>query len=98
MGEWRAAAVPANDGKCSQIPVRGGSRSCTFGLAQAWAGRRKAREAASAISTRRRLWLAAGARPGLLTQPELEFETDGIESINQRALTVFLVAYLGTAG
>lgn len=69
-----------------------------FGLGRAWAGRRKAREAASAISTRRGLWLAAGARPGLLTQPELEFETDGIESINQRALTVFLVAYLGTAG
>ncbi|EHK25185.1 uncharacterized protein TRIVIDRAFT_198177 [Trichoderma virens Gv29-8] len=28
------AAVPANDGKCSQIPVRGGSCSCTF----AWPG------------------------------------------------------------
>lgn len=34
MGEWRAAAVPANDGKCSQIPVRGGGRSCTL----AWPG------------------------------------------------------------
>lgn len=51
-----------------------------FGLGRAWAGRRKAREAASAISTRRRLWLAAGARPGLLTRIRIR---DGRHRINQ---------------